>query len=101
MPTPEPKSDENTQPAQSVSTEVIRDIILQMVENLDLEKSVDPPEIARALVGTNEKAWRTLMKPIRREAIALAREDRLLILRKGKPVDPDNFKGVYRIGQAK
>ncbi len=38
------------------------------------------------------------MQPIRKVAIdmALARS-RIVILRKGKPVDPADFKGVYRL----
>jgi len=35
---------------------------------------------------------------VRRAAISLADEGRIVIYRKGKPVDPHNFKGVYRIG---
>ena len=38
------------------------------------------------------------MKPVRRVAQNLAREGRIAIYRKGKPVDPDNFKGVIRLG---
>ena len=38
------------------------------------------------------------MTPVRREAVALADEGRVVIYRKGKPVDPHDFKGVYRIG---
>ncbi|MBY0364025.1 MAG: DUF3253 domain-containing protein, partial [Phreatobacter sp.] len=33
----------------------------------------------------------------RRAAVGLAREGRLVILRKGKPVDPNDFRGVYRL----
>ena len=36
--------------------------------------------------------------PIRRAAVALAADGRLIIYRKGKPADPRNFSGVYRIG---
>jgi hypothetical protein len=38
------------------------------------------------------------MTPIRRVAVRLALEGRLVIYRKGKPVDPNEFKGVYRLG---
>jgi hypothetical protein len=38
------------------------------------------------------------MTPIRRIAVRLASEGRIVILRKGKPVDPADFKGVYRLG---
>ena len=38
------------------------------------------------------------MKPVRAVAVRLAREGRIEIRRKGKAVDPANFKGIYRIG---
>ena len=38
------------------------------------------------------------MQPIRRVAVALAEAGRVVIYRKGKPVDPRSFKGVYRLG---
>jgi hypothetical protein len=39
-----------------------------------------------------------LMIPVRRVAVRLAHEGRVVIYRKGKPVNPDDFRGVYRIG---
>jgi hypothetical protein len=41
--------------------------------------------------------WHSLMQPVRRAAVRLAMDGRLLILRKGKPADPAEFKGVYRL----
>ena len=38
------------------------------------------------------------MQPLRRVAVALAKSGRLVIYRKGKPADPDDFKGLYRLG---
>ncbi|MEO0497894.1 MAG: DUF3253 domain-containing protein, partial [Pseudomonadota bacterium] len=61
------------------------------------QKSICPSEVARHLAGKDEKAWRLLMKPVRVQAVALAHEGEVTITRKGKPVDPDNFRGVYRI----
>ena len=53
---------------------------------------------ARAL-GAEE--WRRLMTPVRQAAIALAREGRVLVLRKGRPASPDALaegaKGVIRL----
>jgi hypothetical protein len=37
------------------------------------------------------------MPPIRRTAVRLARAGRLVILRKGRPVDLDDFRGIYRL----
>ena len=37
------------------------------------------------------------MQPIRRVAVRLMQQGRVVLLRKGRPVDPDDFRGVYRI----
>ena len=61
-------------------------------------KTFCPSEIARTLGGTHPDHWGPLMTPVRAMTVALADEGRLVIYRKGKAVDPHNFKGVYRIG---
>jgi len=58
--------------------------------------SLSPPEIAQKLRAEGD--WHALLTPIRRAAIALAIQGRLVIYRKGKPVDPEHFSGVYRVG---
>ncbi|MGY6567769.1 MAG: DUF3253 domain-containing protein [Salinarimonas sp.] len=63
-------------------------------------KSICPSEVARALAGEDPKRWKQLMPAIRRVAVRLARAGELRILRKGKPVDPGDFKGVYRLACA-
>jgi len=72
-------------------------VILTMVAERGASKSICPSEVARAMAGQNEKEWRLLMKPIRAAAVALANEGGIAITRKGKPVDPNAFKGVYRL----
>lgn len=54
------------------------------------------PEIAQAIASEGD--WHGLLMPIRRAAVALALAGRLVIYRKGKPVDPTDFRGVYRLG---
>jgi hypothetical protein len=44
-------------------------------------------------VGTADAAGRRI-------AVRLANEGRLVITRKGKPVDPNDFRGVYRFASA-
>lgn len=61
-------------------------------------KTFAPSDVARALGGDHPDAWGPLMQPIRRAAVRLALEGRLVVYRKGKPVDPADFKGVYRLG---
>lgn len=62
------------------------------------EKTICPSEVARALAGSDETRWRLLMKPIRAEAVRMADEGLLTVRRKGRIVDPHDFKGVYRLG---
>ena len=75
------------------------EIANKILELLANEKSIDPTAIARTIAGKDEKEWRRLMKPIRTEAVRLTKQRQVTILRKGKVVDPDDFKGVYRIGR--
>ena len=60
-------------------------------------RTVDPTEVARALSGPKPEEWSRLMQPVRRAAVKLMKQGRIVILRKGRPVDPDDFRGVYRI----
>jgi len=76
----------------------VANAILAALENTAIGGSIDPTQIARQIAGKDEKAWSKQMKIIRLEAIKLAKENKASILRKGKIADPDNFKGVYRIG---
>jgi hypothetical protein len=58
--------------------------------------TLSAPEIAHAMAPKGD--WHALLMPIRRAAVALAQAGRLVIYRKGKPADPDDFRGVYRLG---
>jgi hypothetical protein len=59
-------------------------------------KTLSAPELAQQI--STEADWHTLLVPIRRTAIKLALDGRLIIYRKGKPADPNDFRGVYRLG---
>ena len=71
--------------------------LLRLVAERGLGKTLDPTEVARALGGDHPDGWGPLMQPIRRVAVWLAEQGRIVILRKGKPADPRAFKGVYRL----
>jgi hypothetical protein len=58
--------------------------------------TLSAPEIAHAISPNGD--WHGLLLPIRRTAVALAQAGRLVIYRKGKPADPNDFRGVYRLG---
>jgi hypothetical protein len=76
----------------------LAETILAMMTARGAGKTICPSEVARAVAGQDEKKWRLMMKPIRAEAVRLAGEGRLTIRRKGKIVDPLDFRGIYRIG---
>jgi hypothetical protein len=78
-----------------MSEPAIRDAILAQTTARGTEKSICPSEVARAL---DPEEWQRLMPRIRREAALLAREGRIDVLRKGKPVDPEQeIRGVIRL----
>lgn len=73
----------------------VREAILAATAACAPGRSLSPEDVAKALAP---EAWHALLSRIRREAIALAREGRIEILRKGKPVDPAaEIRGVIRL----
>jgi 2-hydroxychromene-2-carboxylate isomerase len=60
-------------------------------------KSVNPETVARAIDTEN---WRKRLTDVRAAAVRLALAGRIEITRHGKPVDPENFKGVWRLRAA-
>ena len=75
----------------------IAEAMLDLVAARGAQKTVCPSEVARALGGPHPDGWGPLMQPVRRVAVRLAHAGRIAILRKGKPVDPDDFRGIYRL----
>ncbi|MDB5569933.1 MAG: hypothetical protein JWN93_1116 [Hyphomicrobiales bacterium] len=79
----------------------LADTILELCAERGPGKSICPTDAARAFAhnrGEDELAWRHWLSKVRGEAVGLARQGRLVIYRKGKPADPDDFRGVYRLG---
>lgn len=71
--------------------------MLRLVAERGPDKTVCPSEAARAVGGDHPDGWGPLMQPARKVAVRLMKEGRLVITRKGRPVDPDDFRGVYRL----
>ncbi|KAA5801708.1 DUF3253 domain-containing protein [Alkalicaulis satelles] len=80
-----------------MSEDRIETAILTLAEQRGSGKSICPSEAAREAFPQD---WHGRMRHVRAAAVHLARQGRVVILRKGKPVDPENFKGVYRIAIA-
>jgi len=75
----------------------IEETMLRLATERGTGKTICPSEVARALGGPHPDGWGPLMQPVRRVAVRLAHEGRIAILRKGRPVDPDDFRGIYRL----
>ena len=63
--------------------------------------TICPTDAAQAFARARNEdalAWRSHLQDVRRTAVKLALAGRLVIYRKGKPVDPNDFRGVYRLG---
>ncbi|MCI4680277.1 DUF3253 domain-containing protein [Rhodoblastus acidophilus] len=79
----------------------IAQTILALCADAGPARSICPTDAAKAFARAREQddlAWRGHLTQVRARAIALARAGRLVIYRKGKPADPDDFRGVYRVG---
>jgi len=82
---------------EKATVQELEETMLALVAARGEGRTVGPSEVARALGGDHPDGWGPLMQPVRQVAVRLMKEGRIVILRKGRPVDPDDFKGVYRL----
>ncbi|HRJ68912.1 MAG TPA: DUF3253 domain-containing protein [Beijerinckiaceae bacterium] len=85
--------------SDSDRTALLEAEVLRFAAECGPGKTFCPSDAARAVGGSHPDQWGPLMIPVRRIAVRLANEGRLVITRKGKPVDPNDFRGVYRLSQ--
>jgi hypothetical protein len=72
--------------------------ILDLVTARGPAKSICPTEAARRLAGDPaDDSWRKFLHPIRLAAQRLARSGQVDILRKGRPIAPEDVHGVIRL----
>jgi hypothetical protein len=93
-------SESDTEQKKS-ARKTLEDVILRVCGDAGPGKSVDPTAVAKAFAegrGEDDLAWRKWLSHVRTAAIGLARQGRLVIYRKGKPADPEDFRGVWRLG---
>ncbi len=95
---------EKERPADSGSDDPVADAILALLAGTGAAKSISPEDAARAFADGRAKPtsppdlWRRYLPAVRQQALHLARQGRIHILRKGKPVDPHApVKGVIRL----
>ncbi len=79
----------------------LESVIVDLCVNMPAGRTICPTDAAKAFAaerGEDDLAWRSHLHEVRRAAVKLALSGRLVIYRKGKPVDPSDFRGVYRLG---
>ena len=74
--------------------EPIEAAIFELLAAVAPGKSISPEDAAKAV---DPDGWRRQLSRVRGVAVGLARAGRLVITRHGKPADPDDFKGVWRM----
>ena len=75
-------------------TTPIQETILSQLAGLPEGKSIDPMNVAKAV---QPERWQQILGHVRTNAIELAKAGTIVILRHNKPVDPEKFRGVYRL----
>ena len=79
----------------------LEETILRLCADRGADKSICPTDAAKAFAearGEDDLAWRRWLTQVRSTAVGMARPGRLILYRKGKPADPEDFRGVYRLG---
>lgn len=80
-------------------SETIESLVLRLARERGVGKTICPTEAAKAVAtARGEEDWNARLPAVRAAAVRLAKRGDVAVYRKGKPVDPDDFKGVYRIG---
>lgn len=81
----------------------IAETLLFHLADLPVGKSAAPDDIARLFAEKRRKPndgrdlYKKFRQAVKEQAIHLARSGRIEILRRGEPVDPNDFKGVWRM----
>ena len=76
-----------------LTPDAVRAEILRQTQARGAGASICPSEVARALGDP----WRPLLTPVRDAARVLAQAGLIEILRKGRPIAPDEIRGVIRL----
>jgi uncharacterized protein DUF3253 len=90
-----------TEPPDKPDSPSLESVILALAAEARHGRTIAPTDAAAAYaaaLGEDPLAWRVHLPNVRAVAVRLAEAGRLVIYRKGKPVDPADFRGVYRLG---
>lgn len=80
----------------------IAEQILELLAAAAPHKSISPEDVARAVAEARRRPndppdlWRRYLPAVKQQALYLARAGKLIVMRKGQPVDAQSAKGVIR-----
>lgn len=80
----------------------IAEKILELLAAAEPNRSISPEDVARAVAESRRRSndppdlWRRYLPAVKQQALFLARGGKLIVMRKGKPVDAQSAKGVIR-----
>lgn len=101
-------TDETSKTPEAEKDDPIATMILQLLGQRDATQDLDPNDVARTFAAARAKRndppdlWRKYLPAVRQQALHLARQGRLSILRKGKVADPHApIKGLIRLAQSR
>jgi hypothetical protein len=81
-------------------TDVFENAILRLTDKIGPGDSISPADAARVVADETGAQWDKLLREVRRAAVKLALDGHVVILLKNEMVDPERFRGIYRIGGA-
>lgn len=96
-------------PAMNEETDPPKDdpVATAILQALDGDASLTFKDLAQHLFAQRRKpkdrpdGWRKYMTAVKQQAVHLARQGRVEIVRKGEVADPDDFKGIVRVRRAR
>ena len=75
-------------------SQLAEETLLELLSQVRKGESISPNDVAKAISREN---WQRELPKVRAVIVGLARQGRIELLRKGKPVDPEGIKGIYRV----
>jgi len=75
-------------------SQLVEETLFDLLSQVRTGDSISPNQVAKAIDAVN---WRRELPKVRAVIIGLARQGRLDVVRKGKPIEPEGFKGIYRV----
>jgi hypothetical protein len=75
-------------------SQLIEETIAALLSQVREGESISPNDVAKLL---NPEGWRRELPKIRAVIVGMARQGRLEMLRKGRPTEPEEVRGIYRI----